>query len=590
MLFTMKIDKIRIKGFRNFQDEEITLQKKTLIIGANDVGKTNFLYALRILFDKSITDQDLELAPSDYNAYVNADRIEITVTLVDITEDFLLSTFRGYVKDGITLIRYTNQKDGTYKFYQGYNEETLQHTEFETRQYIKRLNMQYVDTNRDLMSFLRREKAQLLQAAKERREPEAVIKDNEYISGIQSDLDKIHEKISSLDYVSSALNDVNTELSSLSINNGDQSVKFIAGNTDASKLLENLSLTYSSEDAPLTIGGDGRNNQIFIATWVTRQNSRKNENQVTFYAIEEPEAHLHPHQQKRLSEYIQDKLDSQVFVTSHSPHIASKFDPGNIVRLYSKNKLTYAACGGCNKSLKKVLHDFGYRLNPISSETFFSDGVFLVEGTSEVIFYTALAHENNLDLNWYNISILSVEGIGFMPYIAVCNALDIPWVARTDNDIFLKPKSNPSVKHYAGISRTMNIISLICDSNNTLVQYWALHKTENEWPSSGPIPENAKMLNRYIRKEAQKYGMFISEIDLENDLASSELKDALLKYYDKNRKDSLVKAMQTKKAENMFGFVSENCNKLQNANKTGLILPLLRLSDMITERVHPHGD
>ena len=52
----MRIEKIHIKGFRNFEDEEIFFQPKTLIIGANDVGKTNLLYALRILFDKSIID------------------------------------------------------------------------------------------------------------------------------------------------------------------------------------------------------------------------------------------------------------------------------------------------------------------------------------------------------------------------------------------------------------------------------------------------------------------------------------------------------------------------------------------------------
>ena len=51
----MRIEKIHIKGFRNFEDEEIFFQPKTLIIGANDVGKTNLLYALRILFDKSIS-------------------------------------------------------------------------------------------------------------------------------------------------------------------------------------------------------------------------------------------------------------------------------------------------------------------------------------------------------------------------------------------------------------------------------------------------------------------------------------------------------------------------------------------------------
>lgn len=82
----MRIEKIHIKGFRNFEDEEIFFQPKTLIIGANDVGKTNLLYALRILFDKSISEHDLDLKDSDYNAYCNTDTVEITATICDVTE------------------------------------------------------------------------------------------------------------------------------------------------------------------------------------------------------------------------------------------------------------------------------------------------------------------------------------------------------------------------------------------------------------------------------------------------------------------------------------------------------------------------
>lgn len=48
----MRIENIHIKGFRNFDDEKITFQDKTLIIGANDVGKTNLIYALRLLLIK----------------------------------------------------------------------------------------------------------------------------------------------------------------------------------------------------------------------------------------------------------------------------------------------------------------------------------------------------------------------------------------------------------------------------------------------------------------------------------------------------------------------------------------------------------
>jgi len=57
----MKVNWIHIKGFRNFVDEEIHFSNKTLIIGANDVGKSNLLYAMRLLFDRSISDRDLEL-------------------------------------------------------------------------------------------------------------------------------------------------------------------------------------------------------------------------------------------------------------------------------------------------------------------------------------------------------------------------------------------------------------------------------------------------------------------------------------------------------------------------------------------------
>ena len=56
----MRLEKLRIKGFCNFNDTEIVFQEKSLIIGANDVGKTNLIYALRLLFDKTLSERDLE--------------------------------------------------------------------------------------------------------------------------------------------------------------------------------------------------------------------------------------------------------------------------------------------------------------------------------------------------------------------------------------------------------------------------------------------------------------------------------------------------------------------------------------------------
>ena len=584
----MKIEKIHIKGFRSFDDEVITLQKKTLIIGANDVGKTNLIYALRILFDKSLNEHDLELSDSDYNAYSHADTVEITAYLSEVVEDCLLSTFQGAVKDGKLIIQYVNSKSEPYRILTGFSEETL--SEITTRQYIKRLNMQCVDTNRDLFSFLRRERIQMLQLAKERLTPEAATADEEQILQIQTGLDSINRKVSSLNYVSSALEQVNTELSALSIHNEDQSVRFVAGESDASKLLDNLVLAYSSADNPLTLGGDGRNNQIFLATWIAKQNIQKSVDHVTFFAIEEPESHLHPHQQRKLSEYIQNNFSDQIIITSHSPHIAAKFNTGNIVRLYVKNKYSYAACGGCSEFLSKTLSEFGYRMNSLSAETFFADGVFLVEGTSEVLFYTALSREIGLDLDYLNITILSVEGVGFKPYVAVCNALNIPWILRTDNDVFSKPTNAPTEHYYAGISRIMGILEeASLDGSKELLDYWTEHKAENDWPYNTPVSEAASDLNVYIRKHANEYGLYVSDNDLENDLANSPLCDTLKTHYNKRTVNSLVSAMQTKKATNMLDFLSVQHEALSKLKTHGIATPILALAKKVKERSQPEN-
>lgn len=582
----MRIEKIHIKGFRNFNDEEITFQGKTLIIGANDVGKTNLIYALRLLFDKAISERDLDLSDNDYNAYSGTNQIEITVTVRDVVEECLLSVFTGAVKDGTLLIRYTNSKNSSYQLFIGFSEDTL--TEIATRQYIRRLNMQCVDTNRDLTGFLKHERVQMLQLAKEKLSEEAITEDAHTAIEIQEKLDSINAQVSSMHYITSALDQVNQELDMLSIHNEDQSVQFIAGESDAGKLLDNLTLGYSSSDHPLTLGGDGRNNQIFLATWIAKQNIQKSIDHVTFYAIEEPEAHLHPHQQRKLSEYIQNHFEDQVFITSHSPHIASRFDPQGVVRLYPEAKFTHAAYGGCSAMLKKVITDFGYRLNALSAEVFFSDGVFLVEGTSEVLMYNALAKALSIDLDRLNISILSVEGIGFKPYVAICNALNIPWVLRTDNDIFSKPTNNPTKHYYAGISRIMGILKDVHDgTNNNLCDYWDQHQSENEWTYRTDPPVSATTLNSHIRTEAVTYGLYVSNVDLETDLASGPLQTILLKYYNKRTVGTLVKAMQTKKAENMVRFLSQNHSSLSCLSGDNIVLPLIDLKGKVEERIRP---
>ncbi|MCH3961751.1 MAG: AAA family ATPase [Solobacterium sp.] len=584
----MRLEKLHIKGFRNFDDTEISFRKKTLIIGANDVGKTNLLYALRILFDKTLSEHDLELSESDYNAYTGADEIEITAELCEVTEDCLLSTFSGALKDGKTVIRYTNQKNGSYKISNGFDVATL--SELPTRVYIRKLNMEYVDTNRNMFSFLNHERVKMLQLSKEKLSHEDTVADDEKTKEIQRRLDDINKDISSLQYVSKSLEQVNKELGELSVHNEDQTVHYVAGESNADKLLNNLVLEYSTGDKSLAIGGDGRNNQIFLSTWIAKQHIQESIDHVTFYAIEEPEAHLHPHQQRKLASYIKDNFHNQILVTTHSPQIVSQFNPENIVRLYAQNKCSIAACGGCSFKLQNVFSKFSYRLNALSAEIFFSDGVFLVEGVSEVLFYSAVAKELNLDLDRNNISILSVEGIGFKPYVAICNALKIPWVLRTDNDIFLKSTKNTNTYYYAGISRIIGIISELLDESDDVINYWKNHSNENEWAINDDIPEDAKQLNEYIRTNVKKFGIYLSDIDLENDMMNSKLNETLKSHYNINDSEGLVKAMKKKKAENMVNFLDECHTKLPVIKNSDILEPLNTLIVKTSEKARPIYD
>ncbi|PHV69592.1 ATP-dependent endonuclease [Sporanaerobium hydrogeniformans] len=586
----MYISWLRIEGFRNFVNETINFADKTLVIGTNDVGKTNMIYALRLLFDKSLSERDLELSNSDYNAYTSATTIKITVCIKDIKEDCLRSTFNGDIQNDSMIIQYQNSKNGEFAIYTGATEELLQAKA--GRFYLKRLNLEYVNSNRDILSFMKRTKLQLLDRSKENLLEAQKTSDAITVQALQDDLKAMNDKIDNLEYIQASLSKVNDELASLAFNNEDQLVKFTTGNNEVEDLLNNLDLAYSTSKGNLKIGGDGRNNQIYLATWVAKQKFDKSLERVTIFAIEEPEAHLHPHQQRKLSKYLAENFTEQIFITTHSSQIAAEFRPDKIVRLYSQSKCTKVAQGGCAKNIGLSFDEFGYRLNAISSEVFFSDAVFLVEGPSEKLFYTALSQDLGIDFDRYNITLLDVNGIGFKPYIKICKALDIPFVIRTDDDIFEKSyKKRGTYKYYGGISRVMGIYEELLSNCQTeeLYRYWEENKQYNEWEANEvACPQETRNLNKTIREKIDLYNIFLSVKDLENDIVATSLYQSLSDHYGTKVPEEIVKKMQGKKAEHMLEYLN-NIRKLgvslECIKDDAIAKPIIRLKSLVEGRI-----
>ena len=575
----MQIEKVRIKGFRNFVDEEIVFAQQTLIIGPNDIGKTNLLYALRILLDRSLSDRDLDLEISDYNIYSVEKEVQITLYFTDVVEDCIRSSFKGHIKNNTFMLRYSKKPMSEYVIQCGYSEETLE--EYTSRQYLRRLNLEYVDSNRNLVQYIKRSRQNLLFMAQEELEDNLREQDETVKQELQKKLDDINSQIDRLNYVKESLNCVNEELKGMTSNDEQMAVAFSSADTQVEELLANLEITYSAIRGKMHIGGDGRNNQVYLASWVAKQKIERSKERVTFFAVEEPEAHLHPHQQRQLSKYLASNFSEQIFITTHSAQIASEFLPDRMVCLYKTNNAVHAAQGGCCSKLKIVFDDFGYRLNAVSAELFFSNGVFLVEGPSEKIFYFAMDKILGLELDKKNINVIDVNGVGFKPYIKVCEALNIPFVMRTDNDIFKVPWTNKF--HYAGVSRVMGIYKeILSRKNEKLLEYWEENESKSKWECDAAEHNEADIIRDYISQAMMKYGIYLSDVDLETDIANSFLYDSLSGFYGITDKTMLIKEMQKRKAENMLSYM-EACieKKMSFSELKGdkLLLPIYQLID-----------
>ncbi len=80
------ISNVKIKKFRNFLDVDVALDHKQVIIGENNVGKTNFLRAVQLILDKDFSDNDRQLSENDFHEslidpMINGETIEITLQI-----------------------------------------------------------------------------------------------------------------------------------------------------------------------------------------------------------------------------------------------------------------------------------------------------------------------------------------------------------------------------------------------------------------------------------------------------------------------------------------------------------------------------
>lgn len=563
----MKIDYVELKQYRNFADAHINLAKNSLVIGSNDVGKTNMVRALRLLLDKSLSDADIEPSTPDFhcaNDGTQAGTFSIRIAFSEVTQDAVLSQLKGFVSatGHFFLEFHADRVDLSYKIKAGHELTAME--EIPSRYYLKYLHLKYIHSQRDLLRYIRSEKRHLLRLSQESRDQLQVDADAKQLHTLSQLLESVNAGVKKLHYVAEATKDLNNELKALSHHHAGYNVSLDTGAIDIQQFIEQLELGASTNGSPVMLGGDGRNNQILLALWKAKSVLEYDQDsEVVIYCIEEPEAHLHPHQQRKLASYLISELPGQTIVTSHSPQIAASYRPDSVVRLLREKGASRAASQGCSDCIDSAWTGLSYRMSILPAEAFFASAVMLVEGPSEMLFYAALARGHSFDLDQCNVSLLSVDGVSFKVYSQVLNALEIPWSMRTDNDIsdiLIGPQgAQVTWRQVAGINRALSLAGLPSEPHRPVPYNQTASLTDGTWHK--------------VSAAVAPYGVFLSKIDLEHDIAA-EL-PALLNGFNGHPVLQAIAYLQGQKAIRMQQFI-EHCGASLHAPLSGdLLKPLL---------------
>jgi putative ATP-dependent endonuclease of OLD family len=482
----------------------------------NDVGKTNFLYALRFIFDKDIRKQNFN--DTDYCRKNTRDPIDIVVKIdISDTENADSQKLRARLK-GALLSDQNNvyiqikanfdhkEMVGIPILYWGGDlndlEEMKVHGTFFEIDYV--FNVFYIDAYVDLYTLFKRNATTLLVNDKDL--------DKEILENIQNICTDLNTQISGLSGIKAFEEKIAPEYKKFRHEEVSVSVK----SEIAVKGLYSNIVPYIKQDSDGSLyptSGEGRKKLLVYAIYdlLSKEDEEK---KINLFLIEEPENHLHRSMQIALSHilFCDDKY-RYLFLTTHSPHVLSEMDQVNLVRIYNADKIVSKSV------LYNVPSEFKTQrkmLNRGLVEAIFADKVLLVEGPSEGVLFGKILSEMNPFYEADGIYILPVGGFGFTPYYKILDSLEIENIIKTDNDLRkVKGKEKYSV---LGFSRLNNYIGKVILPNAPIDHTGVEAKRKL-------YDENKETLD-FIRKE---YSLYLSRCSLEEDL-DEVIHDKMIEY------------------------------------------------------------